>query len=588
MAEKTLVQIFRNRAYAWPQKTAFRYRVGGKYKDFSWQQSWLEIEELTHGLSALGVARGERVGILSRNRPEWIYSDLALMMLGAISVPLYVNSAVEQLEYIMRDAGIRVVITEQAQLEKLFELEARLGQLEKVVIDAAEGKQPGIISFGRVKNLGCQVSVSIDRLVKESKEDAPATLVYTSGTTGQPKGAVLSQRNFVTGCRSARSVLPTREGDLALSFLPLGHVYERFVTYSNLDKGVIVAFAQSPETVVRDLVAVRPTVIFGVPRFYDRLYGRILAAVSRRSGFGRGLFWLAFGLARGRAKRLMRGERVPFFANLLYPLADLLVFSKFRKRLGGRIRFLVSGGAPLTAEVTTFFWSAGLPLFQGYGLTESCSVCSVNNFDNFNLEGVGKPCPGVEVKIASDGEILLKGGVVFQEYWRNPSATAAAKNDGWFHTGDVGWLNREGFLVITDRKKDLIVTSLGENVSPQKIESILKAGTFISEAVVFGDNRPYLTGLIWLDLDALTEYARAKGILFKRPEELVENPWVRAELKAIIAEKNQRLAPYERIRKYKLLDQDFSSLAGELTPTMKVRRKVVAKKYGAFIEAMYR
>lgn len=588
MAEKSLVQIFHNRAKSWPQKTAFRYKLSGEYRDFSWQRSLLEIKELTQGLSALGVARGDRVAILSRNRPEWIYSDLALMTLGAISVPLYVNSPQEPLEYIMWDAGIRLVITEQAQLEKLSRLEARLGRLEKLVVDAADANQPGIISFDKVKDLGRGASHSFDRLIEESKDDAAATIVYTSGTTGQPKGAVLSQRNFFAGCQSARSVLPTRQGDIALSFLPLGHVYERFVTYSNMDKGVIVAFAQSPETVVRDLVEVRPTVVFGVPRFFDRLYWRVLAALSRRSRFARVLFRLAFALARARAGRLMKGERVHVFVSLLYPLADLLVFSKLRERLGGRVRFLVSGGAPLTSEVTTFFWSAGLPLFQGYGLTESCAVCSVNNFDDFSLEGVGKPCPGVEVRIASDGEVLLKGDVIFQEYWGNPMATAAVKKDGWLHTGDVGRLSPEGFLIITDRKKDSIVTSLGENVSPQKIESIMKAGTFISEAVIFGDNRPYLTGLLSLDLDALAEYARAKGILFKRPDELVDNPWVRAQLEAIIAEKNQALAPYERIRKFKLVGRDFSLLAGELTPTLKVRREVIAKKYGAFIEEMYR
>ena len=590
----TLNSLFMERFKGWGEETALKFKEGGRYRDISWRTFGERVKEVSLGLLSFGLNRGDRVGLMSRNRPQWLYSDLGIIMAGGITVPIYTTLAPEQIAYIMNDSGARLLILEgERELDKVLKVREKLPHLERtILIEPPKGQVSGIISFQALLEEGrghlLKSPSRFEEMAGEAREEEPVTIIYTSGTTGPPKGVVLSHKNFISGCLAAHYVLPTRKGDVALSFLPLAHVYERYVTFTNLEKGVVVAFAERPEMVMENLPEVAPTVLFSVPRFFERIYQRLMAQVSRGSILKRAIFSLALRWGMGAGDYRMAKERVP--PHLAFPdlLAQRLVFSKLKRRLGGRVRFFVSGGAPLSDEVARFFYAAHLPILQGYGLTESCAVCSVNNFEDFKLGSVGKPCPAVKVKIAEDGEILIKGDVVFSHYWNKPEETEKALKDGWLHTGDVGHITDDGFLVITDRKKDMLALASGQKVSPQNVEGLLRSSRFINEVVVYGDKLPYLTALIALNLEEVGSYAKERGIAFESPEELLSHPKVKALIKSIVEEGNQRLAPHERIRKFEILPKDFTLDSDELTPTLKVRRHVIFEKYKEMLESMYR
>jgi len=430
-----------------------------------------------------------------------------------------------------------------------------------------------------------------DALARRTEEITPGddlTLIYTSGTTGPPKGVVTRHSNYVFIVTSALEAVTVRRNELFLQFLPLAHSLGRLEHFLTFDAMAVSAFARDIQTVGEDLALVRPEIMVSVPRLYEKFYARVLAKVEEDGGLKQAIFEWALGVGREVSRRRQRKEPVEGLLALRLSVAERLVFRKIRERMGGRFRFAISGGAPLSPEIAEFLHALGVLILEGYGLTEDSTVTAVNRYENYKFGTVGKALPGTEIRIAPDGEILVRGPHVFKEYFRDPEATREEVDaEGWLHTGDIGELDSEGFLRITDRKKDIIVTSGGKNVAPQNIENLLKNDKFVSQAFVYGDRRKYLTALITLSAEEVGKWAEQNGIPEKDLVLLAKNPRVEAMMRGRVDEINRQLASFEQVKKYVLLGTDFTQETGELTPTLKVKRKVVIQKYGSLLDALY-
>jgi long-chain acyl-CoA synthetase len=555
------------------------------------------IRDVSLGLTAMGVAPGDRVAIIAESRPEWLIADLAILTAGAVTVPIYPTLSAGQARYILEDSSARAaIVSTRPQLEKIQEVRHQLPALQAVVaIDssAAHGS-PSVTSFDDVAARGHARMTGEWGVGREFREAARriapedlATIIYTSGTTGEPKGVMLSHRNLAANMKGAATALPVGEQDVALSFLPLSHAFERTVAYLYLFTGVTIIFAESFDTIGRDLTIVRPTVLTGVPRVFEKLQTRIMEKGQATPGLKASLFRWAVGVANASGHAALRGQSAPLLTSLQHPLAERLVFAKIRERLGGRVRYLVSGSAPLPVSIAEFFHGIGLRIIEGYGLTETAPVLTVNPADAPRAGTVGRPIPEVEIRIAEDGEILARGPNVMAGYHNKPEATAAALRDGWFHTGDIGAIDAEGYLRITDRKKDLLVTSGGKKIAPQPIEAVLKRSPIVSEAVLLGDRRKFAGVLIVPDFAALERRLKDLGRPPASREELVRREDVLALYQEIIDGLNRELSQFERIKKLALLPAEFSIESGELTPTLKVKRKVVEERWRDTIEALY-
>lgn len=591
---QNLVQMFCRRAALAPEKPALWFKSAGSFHSICWSEFHAEVKRYSAALYALGVKRGDRVGILSENRPEWAFADLGILSLGAASVPIYPTSSSKEISYILTHAEVEVLfVSTSEQLEKLRG-EFKAGKLKKVIIFDPEGPATSqtlplnqFCQMGRLARLNN--ADLFDRSIREVGREDLATVIYTSGTTGPPKGVMLTHGNFLSNCESATTILPMGEGDRALSFLPLSHVFERMAGYYfMIFNGVSIAYAESMQTVPEDLLKVKPTVAAAVPRLYEKMYARILETVEKSSPVKQRLFHWALQAA-DRAKRLKQ-EKKKFSRRLKLQLrlASLLVFGKLKKKLGGRIRFFISGGAPLAKELAEFFYAAGVLILEGYGLTETSPVIAVNRPDRFKFGTVGPPLPGVEVKIAEDGEILSKGPHLMKGYFQSEEATRQVIQNGWFYTGDLGEIDAEGFLRITGRKKDIIVTAGGKNIAPQNIENEILGDPLFSQVVLVGDRRPYLVALIAPFKDKLLELAEERGIQGKGWEALLRDGGVERIIEERLSARTKDLAPYEQIKYFYLLPKELSQEAGEITPTLKVKRKVVMERYASIIEELYR
>ena len=571
---------------------------GGTITGASSREFFEAIRDLSLGLAEMGVEAGDRVAIVAESRPEWLTVDLAVLAGGAVTVPIYPTLSATQVRYILQDSGARIaVVSTKLQLEKIQEIRHQLPALEAVVVmdAAAAGQTPSVVSLDAVSERGHAKMAGEwgqGRVFRETARavspDALATIIYTSGTTGEPKGVMLNHSHLVCNLKAAAVALEVSQNDVALSFLPLSHAFERMVAYVYLLCGVTVIFAESVDTIGRDVALVRPTILTGVPRLYEKLQSRIMEKALAAPGLRAALFtWgLRAGLARARAS--LRGRSVGPLDRLQAALADRFVFDKVRAALGGRIRYLVSGSAPLAPSVAEFFHALGLPIIEGYGLTETAPILTVNPPDAPRVGTAGRALPGVELKIAADGEILARGPNVMAGYYNKPEATAAALKDGWFHTGDVGTLDDQGYLTITDRKKDLLVTSGGKKIAPQPIESTLKRNPLIAEAVILGDRRKYAAALIVPDFRALERRLEDLGRPPGDRAELVTRADVLALYQEIVDALNRELSQFERIKRIALLPREFSIESGELTPTLKVKRKVVEERWRDEIEKLYR
>ena len=594
MPLETLCDLFYHAVDQFEKPDHLRVKRDGQWRAIGSPEFRRSVEELSMALRGLAVERGDRVAILCENRPEWAYADLAALCAGAVVTPIYATLTPSQVLYILNDSGARVLfVSGPAQASKLAAIRSRAKQLETVIqMDGPPAE--GVLSLAEVQRQGREALArdtgSVRRHAAEVPADTLATLIYTSGTTGDPKGVMLLHSNLMSNVLAAHKVLPDLgPGDVALSFLPLCHVFERMGGYYLMLKaGATIAYAESVEKVPENMREVRPTIMCSVPRLYEKMYARVLEKVAGDPPLRQRIFHWAMGVGREAFRLRVAGTQPGPLLRLRRGLADRLVFAKIKARTGGRLRVFVSGGAPLAREIAEFFGAAGLLILEGYGLTETSPVITVNRPGKLKPGSVGVPIDGVEVRIAEDGEILTRGPHVMKGYFNRPEATAEAiDRDGWFHTGDIGFLDPQGFLTITDRKKDILVTSGGKNIAPQPIENRLKANHFFTEIVMIGNQRNYAAALVVPNFETLERWAQGRRLAFASREELVAAPEVARHYTELIAELTGDLAHFEKIKRIALLAREFSLEAGELTPTLKVKRRVVEQKYKDVIDRMY-
>jgi long-chain acyl-CoA synthetase len=600
---RTAVEMWKQRVAATPARGAFRSYRDGAWVTMTWGEADAAAREIAAGLVARGVLPGDRICLLSQTRLEWVLSDIGILLAGGVTVPIYASNTAEQCEYIIRDAGAKVVIVEDAsQLEKLVGLRDRLFALTGLVhiagdvrLDKPDAGGREVVTVAEVAKGAGDFVTSLDALRAAGRTwlaahpgeldghaetvgpESMFTIIYTSGTTGNPKGVVLTHENMASGVCSAIRAMQISDADEQYLFLPLAHVLGREIEWAPIQLGQLTTFSRGVNSIKDDLAAIRPTYMAGVPRIFEKFYAGVQSALAKGSPLK--LRLVAWAQRVGNAYAVaQRSKRAPgAWLSLQHALADKLVFSKLRARLGlDRARFLISGGAPLAAEIGEFFHAAGLLILEGYGLTETMAAAFLNRQDDFRFGTVGPALDIVEMKIADDGEVLMRGPSVFRQYYNNAPATAeAVEPDGWFHSGDIGQLEDGGFLRITDRKKDLIVTANGKKVAPQPLENALKArSSLVSQVVVYGDKRPYCVALVTLSEEAAKRFGDLAGD-------------AKAALQKDVDALNAKLANYETIKRFAILPTDFTEAAGELTPSLKVKRKAVIEKYKSVIEGLY-
>ncbi len=597
MSPASLGGLFWDRVGQLGERPAQRVKVAGAWRDVSWRALGEEVREVALGLISLGRQPGDAVGILSQSRAEWVRADFAILSAGGVTIPVYPTYPPETLAYIVRDSETRTLfIEDDQQLAKALAAAGEMPSLETVVLmqgraaDAGRDARFRLLDWEGLRALGRggNPASALDTRLAAVKPSDVATIVYTSGTTGAPKGVVQTHGNHLAALDMIAQTSGVREGDVHLLFLPLAHSFARMESFLGIRLGLTTAFAESVEKLPENLREVSPDFLCSVPRVFEKVYARILTGVEAASAVRQRIFRWALGVGR-RVSRLEReGRPLPAGLRAQHALASRLVFGKLRAALGGRLRFCVSGGAPLAAEIAEFFHAAGILILEGYGLTETCPILASNHPGAFKFGTVGRPFAGIEVRIAEDGEILARGPNIAQGYYRKSEETAAVfRPEGWFHTGDVGEIDAQGYLRITDRKKDLIKTSGGSYVAPQHIENLLKGDPFVSQALVEGDRRPYPVALITVNPEELAKLARERGLGDKPAAELVRQAAVVERVRRTVDGVNAHLASYAQVKRFTVLPGDFTQDGGELTPTLKVKRRDVRAKYADVIESMY-
>ncbi|HYG99293.1 MAG TPA: long-chain fatty acid--CoA ligase [Terriglobales bacterium] len=562
-----------------PRATVFKRTV--TWTAASSRELYRNVVGVAKSLRSWGIGPGDRVAILSENRPEWAVADFATMLLGAASVPIYPTLTLEHTAYMLADSGARVLfVSTPGHLRKVLAIKDQT-RIEKIVLMQGEG--PDAIPMAQLMNQGpMERDRQFDERALSVGPDEIATLIYTSGTTGTPKGAMLTQHNLASNLVHSLNFYGLGPGYVSISFLPLSHITARHLDYAMYWHGATVAYCPYIDELMQALLEVRPTVFVAVPRVYEKIYNQVQGKV----GFGlkRKLYNWAMGVGRRNRDQVFAGKRPQ---DPLWNLADMVLFSNIRKALGGKVEIYISGGAPLSPDLINWYASIGVRIFEGYGLTETSPVIALNNPIAYRPGSVGKPLSNLQVKIAEDGEILVKGPSVFKGYWNKPEETAAAFEDGWFHTGDVGRVDDDGFLYVTDRKKDLIKTSGGKFIAPQPIEIALKLNPLVAEAAVIGDRRKFPLVVIAPQFPALETWARHNGVKFTSWEELSASPRVTELYKSVVAEVNANLAQFEKIKKVLIVPDEFTVANGALTPTLKLKRRVVEERYRERIEQAF-
>ena len=593
MDASSIPQVFFERAAQRGGRTAHMVKRDGAWQEISWQELRDLVRHVAKGLLTLDLQAGDRVAILSDSRAEWVQCDLGIMAAAGITVPIYASSTPDQAAYILQNSGAAAMfIDTSAQLDKILAIRDQVPTLKHIVmiVNDPPGTDESILTLAdliqRGRDAADQEAVLEARLQGLTPEHE-ATYVYTSGTTGPPKGVVQTHGNHLFMMESCGAITDLGEGDVNLLFLPLAHSFARLESFLGFYIGWTTAFAESIDALSQNMREVRPMLVMSVPRVYEKVYASVQAGAAG-SAVKQAIFNWCVGVGRQASRLQQQGRPLPLGLSLKRNLAHRLVFHKLHDALGGRLRYFVSGGAPLAREIAEFFHAAGLLILEGYGLTETCPALTANRHDNYKFGTVGLPVPGVELRLDDDGEILARGPNIASGYYQRPEATAEVfLEDGWFATGDIGEIDADGFLRITDRKKDLLVTAGGKNVAPQNIENLLKGDPLISQAMVYGDRRPFLTAVLTLDAEAATAYAKELGISGETAAELADSPQLRTVLEGRVERVNQRLAPYESIKKFVIAREDFTEASNELTPTLKVKRQVVTQKYQAELDALY-
>jgi long-chain acyl-CoA synthetase len=574
-----------------PHDRALTLRVNGRWEPTSSVEFLRRIAGLSNSLDQLGVKAGDRVGLFASNRPEWHVADFAILGHGAADVPIYFNESPERIVYILNHSGAEVVIVAgEMQTRRLLECRERLTSVKHIICAAAPAGLGGdILRYEALAAATGDAGVAEYRLrAGRVGPDQVATIIYTSGTTGEPKGVMLTHNNLSSN--EEDSVAPYRmsPADQAVSFLPLSHVYERVTAYAYVFNGVQIAYVERMEDLPQALLEVRPTLAAAVPRVFEKLYANVLQKGRESTGSKRKIFDWALRVAQESMRWKAYGEEAPPWTHFRWKVADRIVYTKIREGIGGRVRAFISGGGPLAPEFAEFFWAVGIPVYQGYGLTEASPVVSANYPGTNKVGSVGRPIPHVSVRLAEDGEIFVQGPCVMKGYYHKPEDTSAAISpDGWLATGDIGRLDEEGFLYVTDRKKDLFKTAAGKFVAPQPIENQLKVSPLILNAVLVGDARKFIAALIVPNFAFVEAAAREEGRAFASHEQLAADPWVHELIGREVERVNANLAQYETIKRFALLDHDFTFDGGQLTFTLKLKRRVIAERYARIIEGLY-
>jgi long-chain acyl-CoA synthetase len=588
---ETLAQVLLNTLKSYPKADFMLAKKDGAYVPLSTKEFGERVRHFSLGLRELGLGPGDKMVVLSENRPEWVMADFAALCRGALTVPIYTTLVSEQARYIIDDSDAAIVVVSNEEQWRKIET-ARSG-LDKVrhIITFLPKAPAGVLTMEEVCDMGRKADAAdpglFEREALRVRPEDEASLIYTSGTTGVPKGVILTHGNFLSNILGVTEVIVFSHEDTVLSFLPLSHVLERMVTFCYIYKGCSIAYAESVETVGQNLVEVRPHIMVSVPRVFEKIYAKVMDNVIAGSGLKRRIFFWAAGVGREYGALKISGAPIPAGLALRRSIAHRLVFSKIIAKTGGRVRFFVSGGAPLSKDIAEFFYALGLVILEGYGLTETAPCLAANTFEAIRFGTVGKAIPGVEVRIAPDGEIVARGPNVMKGYYKKEAETREVFDGDWFRTGDIGRFDEDGFLIITDRKKDLIVTSGGKNVAPQPIENLLKTIPCIATAVVVGDRKRFVAALVVPDFAKLEDHARSAGIPFEDRPGLVRDRRIIDFVMSEVDRAMSGLAPYERIKKIALLERDFEIERDEITPSLKVKRAIIEKRYKGVIDGLY-
>lgn len=592
MSERSIYTLFASVCDKNPEKVAYRYKAENAWHDITWQANKTICQDISKGLMALGVNKDDKVNILSNTRPEWLQIDMATVSIGAVVVGIYASNLPEDCAYIINHSDAVILFAEnQDQLEKIMQVQKELPKLKYIVL--LEGNPPAdaneVLRWEDFLAKGKKISD--DEFVARTQEVEPgdlASIVYTSGTTGVPKGAMLTHDNLLFTSWSASESLAVQPHFETLLFLPLAHVFARIIVYLCLREGLTINFAESIEKVGENLKETRPHFFASVPRIFEKVYDKITSGAQDAGGLKLKIFNWSLATGMEASKLLQKKQSVDGLLAVKNAIANKLVFSKIQAALGGRVQWTISGAAPLNITIAEFFHACGVTILEGIGMTENTSFTNVNRYDNNKFGTVGQPGPGVEQRIAEDGEVLYRGRNVMKGYYKNPEATAAAiDSEGWLYTGDIGEIDSEGFLKITDRKKDLIITAGGKNIAPQRVEKTMRTSRYVSQVLVFGDKKKFLTAVFTLDKDQVAAWAVKHGIDYNSWQELCQSPQVRDLMQSEVQEKNKELASFETIKKIYIAPADFSIEGGELTASLKVKRKVVTEKYRDELEALY-
>jgi len=601
---KTIPELFRNLVDDYgkdPSKVMLKHKVGKEYVDITYQQVKSEVELTAHGFLSIGVKEGDKVILLAENRPEWMMLDFAILGIGAVDVPLYPSLTPADIGFIVNNSEAKVVVvSNKLLLSKYLKVKDQCPNVDNIIVineKDADDSITGLYSLSKLQKMGEEHRKfspgMFEELNSRVKEYDLCTIIYTSGTTGEPKGVLLTHHNIISNVLSVLQEIAVTPNDLFLSFLPLCHIFERMAGfYLALSAGSQVAFAQSIETVPQNMVEVQPTLMTAVPRLFERFHARVMKTVESGSEKKQQIFHWGLQIGKDYVKAKKAGK-IPVALKLKHKAADTLVLKKIRERTGGRLRFFVSGGAALPGPIGEFFEALGILILEGYGLTESSPVIAVNRVEAYKFGAVGKIIPGVQVKIVKehpddhDGEILAKGPNIMQGYYKLPKDTAETIKDGWLHTGDIGYTDSDGFLLITDRKKNLFKTSGGKYVAPTPIENLFLANKYVEQFVLIGDKRTFLSALIVPDYDNLKDFAKANSVEYVDVPDLIKKKEIIQLFEREIVSIQKTLASYEKVRKFALMERPFTIEDGEMTPSMKIRRKIVEHKYQEEIERMY-
>jgi long-chain acyl-CoA synthetase len=593
-----IIQHLTDRYEKHPTALAIRYKDRGRWHSYRWQDVHQVVASVASGIESLGLQKGDRLAIMSETRPEWFLTDLAALAVGAVIVPIYPNLMADDVSYILEHSEAKILVLEDVdQFERW-----------KTIKDKHPGMQVFIIDPGMVdpENIDPSLdwstwSTLLEKGRRDQKDgktylrsladkislDDLATIPYTSGTTGRPKGVALTHNQIMSELEDVFKVIPVNEKDITLTFLPFSHIFGRVESWGSVVTGYTLGFAESIDRLKDNLGEVQPTFLIAVPRIFEKLYAAIQSQAANNPVKKR-IFDLGLSVGKKYSTYIRENRRVPLPLVLEYTLFDQAVFKTIREKLGGRLRFAISGSAPLAREIAEFFHSIGVPIFEGYGLTETTAGITFNTPFEYKFGTVGKPLPDVELKFAADGEVLVKSRKVMRDYYKNPEATAAVMQDGYFKTGDIGELDAEGYLRLTDRKKDLIKTAGGKYVAPQKLENLLKLNPLISNVLIHGDQRNYVVALVTLNRAAVEDFAKQKDLTTSDYAKLVTTREIQNAIKSAVSDTNSQLASFESIKKFKIIANDFTVETGELTPSLKVKRKVVEDKYRQDLDGLYK